>query len=82
MGEKVPRDFLFSVKASRFLTHIKRLKEAEDPIRLFFSRARFLGRKLGPVLFQLPPRWKADQNRLREFLEASPAESYLRDRIS
>jgi uncharacterized protein YecE (DUF72 family) len=68
----VPRGFLFSVKASRFLTHIKRLKDAEDPIRLFFSRARFLGRKLGPVLFQLPPKWKADHGRLREFLELLP----------
>lgn len=69
----VPHDFLFAVKASRFLTHIKRLKDAEDPIRLFFSRARFLGRKLGPVLFQLPPKWKADHGRLREFLELLPA---------
>jgi uncharacterized protein YecE (DUF72 family) len=68
----VPPGFLFAVKASRFLTHIKRLKDAEDPINLFFSRARHLGPHLGPVLFQLPPRWKADPGRLRDFLEVLP----------
>jgi uncharacterized protein YecE (DUF72 family) len=66
----VPAGFLFAVKASRFLTHIKRLKDPEDPVRLFFSRAENLGAHLGPVLFQLPPGWKADVGRLREFLYA------------
>src|ERR1700753_665490 len=47
----VPAGFLFAVKASRFLTHIKRLKDAEGPINLFFSRARHLRSRLGPVLF-------------------------------
>ena len=70
----VPAGFLFAVKASRFLTHIKRLKDAEGPINLFFSRALHLGPKLGPVLFQLPPRWKADPGRLREFLDLLPRE--------
>ena len=69
---KVPPDFLFAVKASRFLTHIKRLKDAKDPIDLFFSRARHLGPHLGPVLFQLPPKWKADSGRFRDFLEVLP----------
>jgi uncharacterized protein YecE (DUF72 family) len=68
----VPSGFLFAVKASRFVTHIKRLKDPEAPINLFFSRARHLGPHLGPVLFQLPPRWKADPGRLREFLELLP----------
>jgi uncharacterized protein YecE (DUF72 family) len=68
----VPPGFLFAVKASRFLTHMKRLKDAEDPINLFFSRARHLGPHLGPVLFQLPPKWKADPGRLRDFLEVLP----------
>jgi uncharacterized protein YecE (DUF72 family) len=70
----VPPDFLFAVKASRFLTHIKRLKDAEGPINLFFSRALHLGTHLGPVLFQLPPKWKADPGRLRDFLELLPRE--------
>jgi uncharacterized protein YecE (DUF72 family) len=71
-GNTVPAGFLFAVKASRFLTHIKRLKDADDSIKLFFSRARHLGTHLGPVLFQLPPNWKADPGRLREFLELLP----------
>lgn len=70
--ETVPAGFLFAVKASRFLTHIKRLKDPEDPIKLFFSRARHLGGRLGPVLFQLPPKWKADVGRLREFFALLP----------
>jgi uncharacterized protein YecE (DUF72 family) len=70
----VPPGFLFAVKASRFLTHIKRLKNPEDPLKLFFSRARHLGPHLGPILFQLPPKWKSDLGRLREFLELLPRE--------
>jgi len=68
----VPLGFLFAVKASRFLTHIKRLKDPEGPIDLFFSRARHLGSRLGPVLFQLPPKWKADVGRVRDFLQVLP----------
>ncbi len=68
----VPVGFIFAVKASRFITHIKRLKDPKDSIDLFFSRAKHLGPHLGPVLFQLPPKWKADIGRLREFLSLLP----------
>ncbi|HZQ18388.1 MAG TPA: DUF72 domain-containing protein [Terriglobales bacterium] len=68
----VPAGFLFAVKASRFLTHIKRLKDPEDSIKLFFSRAKHLGPHLGPTLFQLPPKWKADAGRLAAFCELLP----------
>lgn len=68
----VPPGFLFAVKASRFLTHVKRLKDPEDSIKLFFSRAKHLGPHLGPILFQLPPKWKADVRRLTAFLELLP----------
>lgn len=71
-SDMAPPGFLFAVKASRFLTHIKRLKDPEDSIKLFFSRARYLGPHLGPVLFQLPPNWKADLGRLRDFLALLP----------
>jgi uncharacterized protein YecE (DUF72 family) len=71
-AEIVPPGFIFAVKASRFLTHIKRLKDAQDPINLFFSRAKHLGSRLGPVLFQLPPKWKSDLGRLGEFLALLP----------
>jgi uncharacterized protein YecE (DUF72 family) len=68
--KQVPNDFIFAVKASRFLTHIKRLKDPEEPLELFFSRARHLRKKLGPILFQLPPRFKCNIERLERFLEA------------
>jgi uncharacterized protein YecE (DUF72 family) len=67
---QVPPDFIFAVKASRFLTHIKRLKDPEEPLKLFFSHATHLKEHLGPVLFQLPPQMKADVDRLQIFLRA------------
>ena len=70
--ERVPADFLFAVKASRYLTHMKKLKDPEEPLARFFERARSLGRKLGPVLYQLPPRWPKNIQRLEEFLAALP----------
>ena len=69
---KSPDGFLFAVKASRYLTHMKKLKDPEEPVELFFSRARRLGRSFGPVLYQLPPRWPVNIERLARFLEALP----------
>lgn len=68
-----PPGFLFAVKASRFITHVKRLREPEEPIRRLFAAAEGLGEKLGPVLFQLPPRFPADPERLAYFLSALPS---------
>jgi uncharacterized protein YecE (DUF72 family) len=62
------------VKASRYLTHLKRLKDAEDGVKLFWDRSTGLGPKLGPVLFQLPPRFPADVGRLRDFVSWLPRE--------
>jgi uncharacterized protein YecE (DUF72 family) len=67
---QVPPHFVFSVKASRFLTHIKRLKDPEGPLDLFFSHAKHLEEHLGPILFQLPPGFKIDLDRLEVFLHA------------
>jgi uncharacterized protein YecE (DUF72 family) len=67
---QVPSGFVFAVKASRYLTHIKRLKDPREPLELFFSRAKHLRQYLGPVLFQLPPQLKADISRLEIFLHA------------
>jgi uncharacterized protein YecE (DUF72 family) len=64
--------FSFAVKASRFITHMKKLKVDKPSIRLFFSRADKLEKKLGPVLFQLPPRWKINVERFAAFLPALP----------
>jgi uncharacterized protein YecE (DUF72 family) len=63
---------LFAVKASRFITHIKRLKDPEDSVRLLFARAASLGSSLGLILFQLPPKWKVDLDRLEGLLGALP----------
>jgi len=71
-SRRVPPGFVFAVKASRFLTHMKKLKDPEDPLRLFFGRAKRLKSSLGPVLYQLPPRWPVNLERFAAFLEALP----------
>jgi uncharacterized protein YecE (DUF72 family) len=73
--ERAPRRFLFAVKASRFLTHMKKLKDPEQPLERLFDRARHLGSHLGPVLYQLPPGWKLDVSRLEHFLHALPRDA-------
>jgi uncharacterized protein YecE (DUF72 family) len=65
-----PEGFVFAVKASRFITHIKRLKDPTEPLDLFFSRSKHLEDRLGPVLFQLPPQMKLEVSRLDGFLNA------------
>jgi uncharacterized protein YecE (DUF72 family) len=70
--DAVPRDFVFSVKASRFITHNKKLKDPASSSRLFFDHVVFLKRKLGPILFQLPPLWKVNTRRLEEYFQWLP----------
>jgi uncharacterized protein YecE (DUF72 family) len=72
--DETPGDFLFAVKASRFLSHVKRLREVAEPLGLFLERATVLGPKLGPLLVQLPPQFHLDLPRLEEFLTVLPAE--------
>ena len=69
-----PRGFCYAVKASRFITHMKKLKDPRISSEKFFLVAERLRQKLGPILFQLPPRWKVNVERLSEFLEALPRE--------
>jgi uncharacterized protein YecE (DUF72 family) len=77
------RGFCFAVKANRFLTHMKKLKDPETGLAKFLPRVEELGEKLGPILFQLPPHWKCNLERLGSFLAALPrGQSYsieLRD---
>jgi uncharacterized protein YecE (DUF72 family) len=73
--ERAPGRFLFAVKASRFLTHMKKLKDPEEPLDRLFTRMRSLGRRLGPVLYQLPPGFKLDLGRLEHFLHALPGDA-------
>jgi uncharacterized protein YecE (DUF72 family) len=70
--DATPHNFRFAVKASRFLTHNKKLKEPQNALDKFLPRAEALGEKLGPILFQLPPAWRADLQRLEDFLNALP----------
>jgi uncharacterized protein YecE (DUF72 family) len=68
--ENAPAGFSYAVKASRFLTHMKKLKDPADPLERFFANARELNRRIGPVLYQLPPRWPINLDRFESFLLA------------
>lgn len=68
-----PAGFCFAVKANRYLTHMKKLKDPAPGLARFLPRAGVLGAKLGPILFQLPPRWHVNVERLATFLAALPA---------
>jgi uncharacterized protein YecE (DUF72 family) len=70
--ERTPAGFEFICKASRYITHIRRLAKVQEPLRLFLDRAAGLRDKLGPILFQLPPTMKRDDDSLRSFLDALP----------
>src|SRR5690348_1730041 len=67
-----PAKFIFAVKASRFITHMKKLKDPKASSEKFFLVADRLEQKLGPILFQLPPRWQLNLERLEEFLQSLP----------
>jgi len=67
-----PTGFTFAVKVSRFITHIKRLKSTEEAVENFTKRARILGEKLGPLLYQLPPNTHRNDETLESFLASLP----------
>jgi uncharacterized protein YecE (DUF72 family) len=69
---QTPPSFIMAVKASRFLTHMKRLRDPEEPLERLFSRASVLTNRLGPVLYQLPSNFTLDLERLETFCEALP----------
>lgn len=69
---RTPRDFRVAVKMSRYLTHVKRLREPAEPVARFLERAEALGDKLGPVLVQLPPDLRADPDALDGALKQFP----------
>ncbi len=70
--EATPPQFLFALKASRQITHYRQLRDPAETLPLFFERARPLGDRLGPVLFQTPPWLKRDDDRLAGFLASLP----------
>ena len=73
-AERTPDDFVVAVKASRYITHIRRLQEPAEAVGRLLERARHLGPKLGPVLLQLPPSLAADHAALAATLACFPAE--------
>ena len=70
--ESSPPNFIFAVKVSRFITHIKRLRDTEEAVEKFITRAKILGEKLGPLLYQLPPNMHRDDGVLEAFLSTLP----------
>jgi uncharacterized protein YecE (DUF72 family) len=72
-ASRTPDDFVVAVKASRYLTHIRRLRQPAEPVRRLLERITHLGPKLGPVLLQLPPNLTSDHQALEETLELFPS---------
>ncbi|HZT71316.1 MAG TPA: DUF72 domain-containing protein [Terriglobia bacterium] len=70
--EQSPPGFIFAVKASRYITHMKKLRDPQAATSKFFSHVEALKEKTGPILFQLPPHWHCDAARLKDFLETLP----------
>jgi uncharacterized protein YecE (DUF72 family) len=69
---RVPVGFCFAIKASRYLTHLRKLREPAQPLGLLWSHAARLGPRLGPMLYQLPSHWQRNTDRLSAFLDAAP----------
>lgn len=66
-------DFIYAIKANRFITHMKKLKDPQQSLERFLHNIDFLEDRLGPVLFQLPPKWKYNIERMELFLDALPS---------
>jgi uncharacterized protein YecE (DUF72 family) len=72
-ADRTPEDFMFSVKAPRYITHMRRLRDVEAPLANFFASGILkLGAKLGPILWQLPPSFKYSSELIESFLELLP----------
>jgi uncharacterized protein YecE (DUF72 family) len=80
--DSTPPDFRFAVKGSRFLTHMKKLKDPEVALERFFERADTLNGKLGPALWQFPPQWELQPRTLRALLRGATEASQPCLRIS
>ena len=67
-----PKDFVFAIKASRFITHMKKLNLDREGVKNFFTSVKKLNEKIGVILFQLPPKWKVNTERLKKFIDVLP----------
>ncbi|MFW6148246.1 MAG: DUF72 domain-containing protein [Atribacterota bacterium] len=72
-AKTVPEEFIFSIKASRYITHMKKLKNATEAVNNFMEGIKPIRNHQGPILFQLPPHWRCNPQRLSSFLESLPA---------
>lgn len=70
--KNAPKEFLYAVKANRYITHIQKLKDTSESLKHFFDRINILKGKLGPVLYQLPPNLHIDLKRLEAFIKLLP----------
>jgi uncharacterized protein YecE (DUF72 family) len=70
--DQAPPGFCYAVKANRFLTQARKLKDCEEPLQRMMAPFRALGDRLGPILYQLPPRFRINLERLESFLELVP----------
>jgi uncharacterized protein YecE (DUF72 family) len=68
----VPPTFLYAVKANRFITHVRKLKNASESLERFFGSIEILQEKLGPILYQLPPSLRKDLDLLEGFIKLLP----------
>ena len=74
--DETPEDFVFAVKGPRFITHMKKLRDVEAPLANFFASGVFnLRRKLGPILWQFPPNFRYDRQKLTKFFELLPRDT-------
>lgn len=81
--DETPEDFVFAVKGARFITHMKQLRECETPLANFFAQGVLaLGRKLGPILWQLPARMPFDAERIERFLAMLPRDTVAAARLA
>jgi uncharacterized protein YecE (DUF72 family) len=70
--KQIPPNYCLAMKASRYITHNRKLKYPKESVKKFFAQAALLNTRLGPILFQLPPSWKVNVERLEEFVRALP----------
>ncbi len=70
--KQAPKNFLYTIKANRYITHIKRLKDPAESLERFFERVYILKENLGPILYQLPPNFHKDLDRLKAFIKLLP----------
>lgn len=81
--DEVPEDFVFSIKAPQYITHVRRLKEVAEPLATFLASGLFcLKEKLGPILWQFPPNVTLKDDRFEKFLKLLPQDSKHASKIA